>query len=133
MIIGETESVDGGKRRITIRHTQLVDKEIRLKLISYLKEVIYQKCKEEDWVGSRDLYPNIPEDIKNTPLILIYNICREKFKETPDTIKINVSKYIGILVREAVYYSEVRFFEKIDGSVRKYSLESKKLKENLEE
>lgn len=133
MIVGRTESVDGGKRRITIRHTQIVDKEIRLKLISYLQEMIYQKCKKIDWVGYRDLYPNIPEDIKNTPLILIYNICSEKFKDTPGSININVSKYIGMLVREAVYYSKIKYFEKIDGSVRKYSLESKKLKSNIEE
>lgn len=128
MIIGRTESVDGGRRRISIRHTHIVDKEIRLKLISYLKEVVYQKCKKADWVGSRDLYPNIPEDIKKTPLMIVYDKCCEKFKEIPDTININVSKYIGMLVREAVYYSEVKYFEKIEGSVRKYSLESKKLK-----
>ncbi len=29
MIIGRTESVDGGKRRITIRHTQLVEAILR--------------------------------------------------------------------------------------------------------
>lgn len=42
----------------------------------------------------------------------------------------NLAKYLGMLIREAVYYSDVAYFEQMTGSVRTYSLESKKLKNN---
>lgn len=130
MIIGRTQSADGGFRRIPIRHTRIVDKETREKLLVYLKEAVYQKCQTMDWVGSSELFPNIPNDIRDTPLKIILDICLEKFKDSPRTIKINVSKYVGMLVREAVYYSEVKYYEQMIGSVRKYSLESKQLIRN---
>lgn len=134
MIIGRTQSADGGFRRIPIRHTQIVDKESREKMVSYLKDVLYKNCKKSDWVGASDIFSNIPDDIANTPLMVIYNICSERFKDTPQSIKINVFKYIGMLVREAAYYSDERYYEQLIGSVRKYSLESKKLLNiNIEE
>lgn len=134
MIIGRTQSADGGFRRIPIRHTQIVDKDTRQVLIDYLQDIIYQKCKSMDWVGASDLFPDIPKDLMNTPLKIIYEICKEKFKETPNTIRINISKYLGMLVREAVYYSETEYYEQMIGSVRKYSLKSKELsKFNYEE
>lgn len=129
MIIGRTQSADGGFRRIPIRHTQIVDSETRQSLITYLKEVVYQKCKDAEWVGSSDLFPNIPEDLMDTPLKVLCDICNERFKDSPETIRINISKYLGMLVREAVYYSEVQYFEQMIGSVRKYSLTSKNLSE----
>ena len=129
MIIGRTQSADGGYRRIPIRHTQIVDEATRLTLIAYLKEIIFQKCKVSDWVGASDLFPNIPEDLEKNPLKIICDICSEKFKDSPNTIRINISKYLGMLVREAVYYSEVKYYEQMMGSVRKYSLESRKLSE----
>lgn len=66
----------------------------------------------------------------NTPLKIIFDLCSEKFKDSPRTVNINISKYIGMLVREAVYYSEVKYYEQMMGSVRKYSLESKSLSSN---
>ena len=94
-----------------------------------MKEVVYQKCEKAAWVGASDLFPNIPEDLVNTPLKILCDICSERFRDNPNTIRINISKYIGMLVREAVYYSEVRYFEQMMGSVRKYSLKSKNLSE----
>lgn len=129
MIIGRTQSADGGFRRIPVRHTQIVNQETREKLTTYLKEVVYQKCKKADWVGASDIFPNIPEDLNNTPLEILCDICNERFKYNPNTIRINISKYLGMLLREAVYYSENEYFEKIIGSARKYSLKSKKLSE----
>lgn len=129
MIIGRTQSADGGFRRIPIRHTQIVDQQTKKIIIFYLKEAIYQKCKSFEWVGASDLFPNIPEDLKNTPLEKLYEICSERFKENPNSVRINTSKYLGMLVREAVYYSDVQYYEQMIGSVRKYSLESKKLSE----
>ena len=111
MIIGRTESADGGFRRIPIRHTQIVDEATRLSIVSYLKERVYQKCKESDWVGYKDIFPNLPDDILNTPLELIYDLCCKKFADNPETIILNLSKYIGMLTREAVYYSDVAYFE----------------------
>lgn len=130
MIIGRTQSADGGFRRIPIRHTQIVDQQTKKIIIFYLKEAIYQKCKTVDWVGASDLFPNIPEDLRNTPLGKLYEICSERFKDNPNSVCINTSKYLGMLVREAVYYSDVKYFEQMIGSVRKYSLESKKLSES---
>jgi len=130
MIIGRTQSADGGFRRIPIRHTQIVDEATRLLIVSYLKERVYQKCKESDWVGYKDIFPNLPEDILDTPLKVVYELCCKKFADNPDEIIRNLSKYLGMLTREAVYYSEVRYFEQIIGSVRAYSLESKKLINN---
>ena len=127
MIIGRTQSADGGFRRIPIRHTQIVDKDTREKLVSYLKDVLYKKCQRGGWIGSSDIFKKIPDDIVNTPLMVIYDICSTKFEDKPQTIKINVSKYIGMLVREAAYYSDEKYYEQLTGSVRKYSLESKKL------
>lgn len=125
MIIGRTQSADGGFRRIPIRHTQIVDNETRQILITYLKEAVYQKCKQSEWVGASDLFPAIPEDLMGTPLKIICDICSERFKENPKTIRINISKYLGMLVREAVYYSEFKYYEQMIGSARKYCLESK--------
>lgn len=122
MIIGRTQSADGGYRRIPIRHTQIVDNKTRNALVTYLKEAVYQKCKSIDWVGTSDIFPNIPEDIMNTPLKVIYDLCNEKFTDSPQTVKINISKYLGMLVREAVYYSEAKYYEQMIGSVRKYRL-----------
>lgn len=129
MIIGRTQSADGGFRRIPVRHAQIVDQETRKIIITYLKDVIYQKCGNAEWVGSSDLFPNIPEDLMNTPLKVLCDICRERFRDNPNSIRINISKYLGMLVREAVYYSEVQYFEQMMGSVRKYSLKSKNLSE----
>ena len=130
MIIGRTQSADGGFRRIPIRHTQIVDEETRLELVDYLKERVYQKCQELDWVGCRDIFPILPDDIMETPLRVIYEICCKKFADTPNTIVMNLAKYLGMLTREAVYCSEVEYFEQMTGSIRIYSLESKKLKDN---
>lgn len=130
MIKGRTQSADGGFRRIPVRHTQIVDESTRLSLVNYLKERVYQKCKEIDWVSYRDIFPNLPDDILDTPLKVIYDICCKKFADNPDSIILNLSKYLGMLTREAVYYSEVAYFEKMTGSIRTYSLESKELKEN---
>lgn len=129
MIIGHTPSADGGFRRIPIRHIQIVDEATRLSLVNYLQERVYQKCKKSGWVGYKDIFPKLPDDIMNTPLKIIYNICCNKFADNPDTIILNLSKYLGMLTREAVYYSEVAYFEQMTGSVRKYSLQSKGLKE----
>ena len=68
MIIGRTQSADGGFRRIPIRHTQIVDEATRQSLVSYLKGRVYQKCKESNWVGYKDIFPNLPDDILDTPL-----------------------------------------------------------------
>ena len=76
------------------------------------------------------MFPNIPDDLLGIPLKLIYDICSEKFGDEPQTLKINTSKYIGMLVREAVYYSDVEYCEQMMGSVRKYSLARKQLSEN---
>ena len=123
MIVGRTHSADGGSRRIPIRHTKIVDEKTRLLLVAYLKEKVYNKClKNKDWVGYGDIFPNLPEDIINTPLKIIYDLCCTKFADEPNSIKINVSKYIGMLTREAVYYSEHSYFEQMIGSVRKYRL-----------
>lgn len=130
MIVGQTQSADGGFRRIPIRHTQIVDEATRLNLVSFLKERVYLKCEEKEWVGYKDIFPNLPEDILDTPLKVVYDICKEKFADNPDTIIQNLSKYLGMLTREAVYYSEVAYFEQMTGSIRQYSLESKGLKEN---
>lgn len=127
MIKGRTQSADGGFRRIPIRHTQIVDPETKQIIIAFLKNAVYQKCEVSEWVGASDLFPNIPEDLLNTPLQPLCDICDERFKESPNTIRINISKYLGMLVREAVYYSEVNYYEQMIGSVRKYSLESKNL------
>ena len=129
MIIGRTQSADGGFRRIPVRHTQIVDQETRKNIINYLKDVVYQKCENAEWVGASDLFPNIPEDLMNTPLKVLCDICSERFRDNPNSIRINISKYLGMLVREAVYYSEVQYFEQMMGSVRKYSLKSKNLSE----
>lgn len=126
MIIGRTQSADGGFRRIPIRHTQIVDQQTKQIILFFLKEAIYQKCKVSDWVGASDLFPNIPEDLKDTPLEKLYKICSERFKDNPNSVRINTSKYLGMLVREAVYYSDIQYYEQMIGSVRKYSLESKK-------
>lgn len=45
MIVGRTHSADGEYRRITIRHTQIVDEQTILSLVAYLKERVYSKCK----------------------------------------------------------------------------------------
>lgn len=63
MIIGKTQSADGGRRRIPIRHTQIVDNETRAMLIAFIDDIIFIKCKEQEWVGVRDLFPNIPSDL----------------------------------------------------------------------
>lgn len=128
MIIGRTQSADGGFRRIPIRHTQIVDDKTRLSLVDYLKEIVYKKCLETGWVGCRDVFPNLPEDIMGTPLQIIYDICCEKFKDQPDIINANLAKYLGMLIREAVYYSDVEYFELMTGSIRTYSLATKNLK-----
>lgn len=130
MIIGRTLSADGEFRRIPVRHTQIVDEATRLSLVSYIKERIYEKCTETDWVGHKDVFPNLPDDILDTPLKIVYNLCCKKFAEKPDSIILNLSKYLGMLTREAVYYSEARYFEETVGSVRKYSLEPKGLEED---
>lgn len=125
MIIGRTQSADGGFRRIPIRHTQIVDEATRQSLVSYLKGRVYQKCKESNWVGYKDIFPNLPDDILDTPLNVIYELCCKKFADNPSSIILNLSKYLGMLTREAVYYSEVAYFEQMTGTVRKYSLEEK--------
>lgn len=123
MIVGRTYSADGGFRRIAVRHTQKVDTQTRLLLIDYLQKQVYLKCKStNDWVGYKDIFPNIPEDIIDTPLKIIFDLCSSKFADNPDSIKINLSKYIGMLTREAVYYSKISYLELMDGSVRKYRL-----------
>lgn len=123
MIVGRTQSADGGFRRIPIRHTQIVDEQTRLSLVAYLKERVYSKCKETDeWIGYGDIFPNIPEDIIDTPLEIIYDLCCTKFADSPKSIKINTAKYIGMLTREAVFYSGHSYFEQMVGSVRKYRL-----------
>lgn len=129
MIIGFTQSADGCFRRIPIRHTHIVDENTRLELVSYLKERVYQKCLELDWVGCKDIFPNLPDDVKDTPLKIIYEICCEKFADTPNSLVVNLAKYLGLLIREAVYYSEVEYFEQMPGTIRTYSLVSKKLKD----
>ena len=73
------------------------------------------------------MYPNLPHDIIGTPLQIVYDNCLVKFKDNPDSLKINLSKYVGMLVREAVYYSKEEYYEQMMGSVRKYSLSSKNL------
>ena len=127
MIIGRTQSADGGFRRITIRHTHIVDDESRKQILSYIQDKIYDFCVEGEWIGSSDMYPNLPHDIIGTPLQIVYDNCRVKFKDNPDSLKINLSKYVGMLVREAVYYSKEEYYEQMMGSVRKYSLSSKNL------
>ena len=129
MIIGRTHSADGGFRRIPIRHTQIVDKETRLVLVNYLQDRVYEKCKQGNWVGTRDIFPVLPDDILGTPLVIIYDICKDKFNNDSKAIVINLAKYLGILLREAVYYSDIKYYEQMLGSVRMYSLESKKLVE----
>lgn len=123
MIVGRTNSADGGLRRIPIRHTQIVDKQTRLSLVAYLKEQMYCKCKNtNNFVGYRDIFPNIPEDIIDTPLRIIYDLCVIKFADSQNSIKNNTAKYLGMLTREAVYYSEYCYLEQFDGTVRNYRL-----------
>ena len=123
MIVGRTDSADGGLRRRPIRHTRIVDVHTRLSIVTYLRKRVYDKCKEtKDWVGYKDIFPNIPDDIIDTPLKLIYDLCCTKFANEPSSIKINVAKYLGMLTREAVYYSPHSYLELMDGSVRKYRL-----------
>ena len=78
MIIGRTQSADGGFRRIPIRHTQIVDQQTKQTILFFLKKAIYKKCKVSDWVGASDLFPNIPKDLKDTPLEKLYKICSER-------------------------------------------------------
>ena len=49
-------------------------------------------------------------------------MCCTKFADAPNSIRNNTVKYIGMLTREAVYYSEHSYLELMDGSVRKYRL-----------
>lgn len=124
MIVGNTQSADGGRRRILIRHTQIVDNKTRSILIAFIDDIVFKKCKEQEWVGARDLFPNIPSDLESTPLSVLWEICKTKFADNPDSWNINVSKYLGMLVRESVYYSKHIYTEQIDGSVRKYRIEN---------
>lgn len=126
MIKGRTQSADGGFRRIPVRRTQIVNEKTRLSIIDYLDKMIFQKCQFSEWVGSRDLFSRIPEDIVNTPLNVVYTLCCEKFSDDSHSIFINFSKYLGILTREAVYSSEKAYYEVMEGSIRKYKLVSKK-------
>ena len=92
-----------------------------------MKKEAFQKCQNSDWVGASDLFPNIPNDIFGTPLEVIYDLCSERFANQPNSININMSKYLGILVREAIYYSDVKYYEQMDGSVRRYRLAPKNI------
>lgn len=125
MIIGRTQSADGGYRRVPIRKTQIIDKETKKPLLSKIDDMVYELGHQIDWVGKSDIFPKIPESILGTPFQIIYDKCVEKFKENLEQVNINVSKYLGMMVREAVYSSDRRYFEKMIGSVRKYSIESK--------
>lgn len=127
MIVGRTESADGGLRRRPIRHTQIVDETTRADMVNYLNPIIYQKSLECEWIGCKDIFPNLPEDIIGTPLEILYIICSKKFANNPKSILINLSKYLGMVLREAVYSSEVQYFERMIGPVRKYCLKSKSL------
>lgn len=122
MIVGRPQSMDGGHRRIPIRHTQIVSKDIKAELLSYIQKLMYEKCQVQQWVGTKDLFPQIPNDLFNTPLEILYAICQNKFGDEPKNLSINVAKYVGMLVREAVYYSEEEYIEEIQGSIRTYSL-----------
>ena len=122
MIIGRTHSADGGYRRIPVRHTQIVDESTRKLLVNYLKYRVYEKCLESKWVGCRDIFPNLPEDILDTPLKIVYEICCKKFADNPKVIIGNFAKYLGMLTREAVYYSDETYKEIMPASTRLYSL-----------
>lgn len=128
MIIGRTHSTDGGFRRIPVRHTQIVDEETRFLILTYLYDKVKEVCSESDWVGLRDIYPIIQDDIIGTPLEIVYNKCKHKFGNDNNAVNINLAKYVGMLIREAVYTSSDKYYEIIDGTVRKYSLASKGLK-----
>lgn len=130
MIIGCTQSADGGFRRIPIRHTHIVDEATKKAILEYLYDRIYNICQKSEWIGARDIFPKIPEDIINTPLEIVNDKCKEKFADNPSSINLNIAKYVGMLVREAVYSSTEEYYEIIDYSVRKYSLASKGLSGN---
>ena len=127
MIIGRTESADGGFRRIPVRHTRIIEESNRAEILSYLQNILLKASEKGEWIGLSELFPSLPACTLNTPLEAVYNLSSEKSKADPSSIKINLSKYLGMLVREAAYYSKIEYFEHIIGSVRKYSLASKKL------
>ena len=127
MIIGRTTSADGGFRRIPIRHTQIIDEDTRRIILTYLYDKVKEVCTNTDWVGLREVFPVLPDDVINTPLEIVYNKCLEKFENDNKAVSINLSKYIGMLIREAVYTSPEDYYEIMDGSVRKYSIASKGL------
>ena len=128
MIIGRTQSADGGFRRIPVRHTQIVDEDTRRDILVYLYDKVKEVCTVSDWVGLRDVYPILPDDVIDTPLEIVYKKCVDKFGNDTKAVSINLAKYVGMLIREAVYTSTDNYYEIMDGSVRKYSLATKKLK-----
>ena len=125
MIVGRPQSMDGMRRRIPIRHTQIVSKDTKAELLSYIQNRMYEKCLAQQWVGTKDLFPQMPNDLFGTPLEILYTICLNRFGDEPKNVSINVSKYVGMLVREAVYYSGDEYIEEIHGSIRTYSLHKK--------
>ena len=127
MIVGKPQSMDGMRRRIPIRHTQIVSKDTKMELLSYIPKMVYEKCHALKRVGTKDIFTQIPNDLFNTPLEILYTICTEKFGNEPKNVNINISKYVGMPIREAIYYSNEEYVEKIQGSIRTYSFVSNKL------
>lgn len=62
-----------------------------------------------------------------TPIKILCDICSERFKDNPNSIRINISKYLGMLVREAVYYSEVQYFEQMMAIADKLEVDVREL------
>lgn len=130
MIIGRTQSADGGFRRIPVRHTLIVDEDTRRVILAYLYDKVKEVCTVSEWVGLRDVYPTLPDDVIDTPLEIVYKKCVDKFGNDAKAVSINLAKYVGMLIREAVYTSTDEYYEIMDGSVRKYSLTSKGLRDD---
>lgn len=128
MIIGKTHSADGGYRRIPIRRTHIVGEQERQIIMSYLEDKLLEVCTGDSYLGLMDLFPNIIENIKGTPLEILEKICIDKFGSAPKSLKVNLSKYAGMLLRETVYESRTDFFEQMVGSVRKYRIATEKEK-----
>lgn len=119
MIIGKEKSSDGGERRKNIRHIRLVDDSTRLSLVSFLQTIILTNYSKDEWFSSKTIFNNIPDDLINTPLYMIYEIIQARYDDER-SIRTTTMKYLGMLVREAVYYSETEFFECIEGDVRTF-------------
>lgn len=120
MIVGKEKSSDGGERRKKLRRIRLVDDDTRMLLVSYIQDVILKRYKKEEKFSSNTLFTKIPDDLINTPLRVLCEIIKNKYPDDERAVKSNTMKYLGMLVREAVYCSEVEFYESIESDIRTF-------------